>query len=73
MELLQGTGIVKCWYNGEGGYGYILPEDGGEELFVHHTALAYAKVKCLQEGVRVRYEVARKKMGGMWASNVSMA
>jgi cold shock protein len=75
LELDQRTGTIKCWYNGEGGFGYILPDDGDEELFVHHTAIAaHAKVKPLQEeGVRVSYEVARRKMGGMWAKDVCKA
>lgn len=74
MELDQRTGIVKCWYNGDDGYGFILPDDGGEELFVHHTGIAaHAKAKSLKEGVRVTYEAARRKMGGPWAEDVREA
>ncbi len=72
MELLsQKTGIVERWFNGEGGYGFIHPDDGGEAVFVHHTGIAVpTKAKSLQEGVRVSYEVARRKMAGMWAEGV---
>ncbi|MDQ3966523.1 MAG: cold shock domain-containing protein, partial [Actinomycetota bacterium] len=38
--MSQRTGIVGCWFNGEGGYGFICPEDGGEAVFVHHTGIA---------------------------------
>ncbi len=67
----QKTGIVERWFNGEGGYGFIHPDDGSEAVFVHHTAIATrTKAKSLTEGVRVSYEVARRKMGGMWAEGV---
>ena len=64
-------GIVKSWYNGDGGYGFILPEEGGEVVFVHHTGIApQAKAKALKTGERVNYEVTREKMAGLWAKNV---
>ena len=64
-------GVVKSWFNGDGGYGYILPEEGGEAVFVHHTCIApRAKAKSLKQGARVSYEVTRKKMAGLWAKNV---
>jgi CspA family cold shock protein len=72
LELLrQSTGTVKCWFNGEGGYGFILPDGGDEAVFVHHSGIAAdTKAKSLKAGVRVTYEVARRKMGGMWAIDV---
>ena len=71
MALSQTTGLIKCWFNGEDGYGFIQPEDGGEAVFVHHTGIApYANAKPLNEGARVTYEVARRKMGGLWAKDV---
>jgi cold shock CspA family protein len=71
LALNQKTGTVGCWFNGEGGYGFIHPDDGGEAVFVHHTGIAvYAKAKSLTEGVRVSYEVAQRKMGGIWAKDV---
>ena len=49
--MSQRTGIVGSWFNGEGGYGFIYPDDGGEAVFVHHTSIAaYAKAKSLKEG-----------------------
>ena len=55
MELLdQKTGTVKCWYNGEGGYGFIHPDGGGDAVFVHHTSLAaHTRAKSLPEGSRL--------------------
>ncbi len=71
MAVIQRTGIVRSWFNGEGGYGFIYPEEGGEAVFAHHTSIAaYAKAKSLKKGTRVSYEVARRKMGGLWAKDV---
>jgi len=72
LELLsQKMGIVERWFNGEGGYGFIHPDDGGEADFVHHTGIAaHAKAKSLKEGIRVSYEIVRRKMAGMWAKDV---
>jgi CspA family cold shock protein len=71
LALSHKTGLIKCWFNGEDGYGFIQPEDGSEAVFVHHTGIApCAKAKALNEGARVTYEVARRKMGGLWARDV---
>jgi cold shock protein len=72
LALSQRVGTIRRWYNGEGGYGFIQPDDGGEAVFVHHTGIAahITKAKSLTEGSRVSYEVARQGMGGMWAKNV---
>jgi cold shock protein len=64
-------GIVKSWYNGDGGYGLIHSEEGGEVVFVHHTGIApQAKAKSLKTGERVSYELTQEKMAGLWAKNV---
>jgi cold shock CspA family protein len=72
LDLDQRTGTIKSWYNGEGGYGFIEPGDGGEVVFVHHTGIAVhaTKARSLTEGSRVSYEVAQQGMGGAWAKNV---
>ena len=49
------TGIVK-WFNGRKGYGFIEPEDGGNDVFVHVTALKDSGIKFLNEGDKVSYE-----------------
>jgi cold shock CspA family protein len=75
LALSQRMGIIKCWFNGEGGYGFIHPDDGEEAVFVHHTGIAsHTKAKSLtNKGIRVSYEVTRRGMGGMWAKNVCRA
>ena len=71
MALSQRMGIIKRWFGGEEGYGFIHPEAGGEAVFVHHTGIAaHANTKSLNEGARVTYEVVRKKTGGLWAKDV---
>ena len=71
LAVSQRIGIVGSWFKGEGGYGFIRPEDGGEAVFVHHTSIASrAKAKSLKKGARVSYEVTREKMAGLWAKDV---
>ncbi len=67
--MAQTTGTVK-WFDGDKGYGFIRPDEGGEDLFVHHTGIAGSGFKSLEEGEKVTYEVARGKKG-MQAQNVS--
>ena len=47
------TGIVK-WFNDEKGFGFITPDEGGRDLFVHHTGIEGAGFKTLQENARSR-------------------
>ena len=62
-------GTVK-WFNDEKGYGFIFPDEGGEDLFVHHSGIAGEGFKTLDEGDKVSYEATRGKKG-MQAENVS--
>jgi CspA family cold shock protein len=64
-------GTVK-WFNTEKGYGFISPDDGSEDVFVHHTGIAGGGFKSLDEGEKVTYEVVRGRRG-MQAENVSKA
>ena len=50
------TGTVK-WYNPQKGYGFIAPEDGGKDVFVHATALEAAGIRSLNDGQQVSYEL----------------
>ena len=64
-------GTVK-WFNDEKGYGFISPDEGSEDLFVHHTGIAGSGFKSLDEGTKVTYEATQGKKG-MQADNVSLA
>ena len=67
--MAQGT--VK-WFSQDKGYGFIKPNDGGEDVFVHHTGIAGEGFKTLDEGDKVSYEVAEGRKG-LQATNVSKA
>jgi cold shock protein len=54
------TGTVK-WFNATKGYGFILPQDGGKDVFVHITAVQAAGLRGLDEGQQVSYEVAMER------------
>jgi CspA family cold shock protein len=56
------TGTVK-FFNGERGYGFIKPDDGGRDVFVHITAVEKAGLKDLTEGQRITFEVEPDKKG----------
>jgi cold shock protein len=62
------TGTVK-WFNDAKGYGFITPEDGGKDLFVHHTNISGEGFKTLAENAKVEYE-AREGAKGPEATNV---
>ncbi|WP_425408471.1 cold-shock protein [Hyphococcus sp.] len=51
------TGTVK-WFNGQKGYGFIQPDDGGKDVFVHVTAVERAGMRQLDEGQKISYEIA---------------
>jgi len=66
-HMPQGT--VK-WFNEEKGFGFISPEDGSEDVFVHHTGIAGSGFKSLEEGEKVTYELSQGRKGPQ-AANVS--
>ena len=65
--MAQGT--VK-WFSDDKGYGFITPDEGGNDLFVHHSGIAGNGFKSLEEGDKVSYE-ATQGQKGMQANNVS--
>ena len=56
-------GTVK-FYNGQKGYGFIAPDDGGKDVFVHATALERAGIRSLSEGQKVSFELNRDSRTG---------
>jgi cold shock protein len=62
-------GTVK-WFNQEKGYGFIIPDEGGEDLFVHYSAIEGGGFRNLEEGEKVSYEVGQGRKGPQ-AQNVS--
>lgn len=65
------TGIVK-WFNPTKGFGFIQPDAGGADVFVHITALEAAGLRSLNEGQKVEYELVTSK-GRTAAGNLKLA
>jgi CspA family cold shock protein len=64
------TGTVK-WFNATKGYGFIMPQDGGKDVFVHITAVQAAGLKGLNDGQRVSYEISMER-GKAAATNLRL-
>ena len=58
----EGLGVVK-WYNSTKGFGFVTPDGGGEELFLHRSALEQIGLSEIVEGTRVRVQVAQGTKG----------
>ena len=66
--MAQGT--VK-WFNSEKGFGFITPDEGGKDVFVHHSAITGSGYKALEEGQRVSFDVGQGQKGPQ-ADNVAI-
>jgi cold shock protein len=64
------TGTVK-WFNDEKGYGFITPDEGGQDLFVHHSAIQRSGFRSLPEGAKVGYDTEQGPKGPA-AANVQL-
>lgn len=65
------TGVVR-WFNDAKGFGFITPDDGGKDLYVHHLQINMPGYKTLKEGQKVSYEEVHGPKGGT-ATNVMHA
>ena len=63
------TGTVK-WFNATKGFGFIQPDAGGPDVFVHNSAAEWAGMRDLNEGQKIAYEVAAKHTGESSADNL---
>jgi CspA family cold shock protein len=70
-DAVMAIGTVK-WFNTTKGFGFIMPQDGGKDVFVHITAVQAAGLRGLNEGQKVTYEVAMER-GKAAATNLRLA
>ena len=70
-DAAMAIGTVK-WFNTTKGFGFIMPQDGGKDVFVHITAVQAAGLRGLDEGQKVSYEVAMER-GKAAATNLKLA
>ena len=69
---MRQTGTIK-FFNQSKGYGFITPDDGSKDVFLHITALEKAGLQALDEGTKVSYEAEDDKKGrGLQATNIQM-
>lgn len=65
------TGTVK-WYNSQKGFGFIAPDEGGKDVFVHASALEASGIRGLNDGQAVSYET-KEERGKIAAANLKLA
>jgi CspA family cold shock protein len=72
-DVIMASGTVK-WFNGQKGYGFIQPDEGGADVFVHITAVQRSGLNGLDEGQKISYEIVQdKRTGKSTADNLTTA
>ena len=71
-EIPMATGTVK-WFNPTKGYGFIEPEDGSNDVFVHISAVERAGMSSLNEGQKISYELQAGQNGKSSAENLTVS
>jgi len=66
------SGTVK-WFNNKKGFGFIVPDDGGNDVFVHISAVEQSGMKGLNEGQKINFELAPDREGRMTAVELAEA
>ncbi|MBT6205025.1 MAG: cold-shock protein [Rhodospirillaceae bacterium] len=66
------TGTIK-WFNATKGYGFIAPDDGDKDVFVHISAVESAGLGALQEGQKVTFDIVPGRDGRSAADNIALA
>jgi CspA family cold shock protein len=66
------TGTVK-WFNAEKGFGFIQPDQGGQDVFVHISAVERAGLSTLKDGAKVSYELETDRRGRTSAGNLRVS
>ncbi len=61
------------WFNATKGYGFIQPEDGGKDVFVHISALERAGLRTLADGAKVTFDIEDGRDGRQSAANIALA
>ena len=56
------TGVIK-WFSDQKGYGFVTPDGGGKDIFVHHSGIEGAGFKSLSEGDKVQFEITQSPKG----------
>jgi cold shock protein len=72
MENALSIGTVK-WFNTTKGYGFIAPDDGAKDVFVHISAVTRSGIASLHEGQRISFELERGQQGRVAAVNLRQA
>jgi cold shock protein len=62
-DILMSSGTVK-WFNSQKGFGFIQPDDGGKDVFVHISAVERAGLSSLNEGQKLQYEIVADRRTG---------